>query len=164
MEAYIMLGTWIIEISYCRISTLNGELEKWKTTDCSSGRPMFYSQHLHGSSITPVPGDPILSFGLYGHCMNVVHRYKCSQNILTHKIVLKLKKSLWVWISDRALASSFSLCWVVKKKMVVAFGGDTNWTTKDRNDLIFSDIFTEVQNDLSLWSRAVVPQILQGIW
>lgn len=124
VETCIMLGTWIIDISYCRISTLNGELEKWKTTDCSSGRLTFYSQHPRGSSITPVPGHPILCSGLYGHCMNVVHRYKCNQNILTHKIVLKLKKSVSV---DQWWSTCFFIL-IVLVETVVAFGGDTNWT------------------------------------
>lgn len=38
-----------------------------KSTGCFSTRPRFNSQHIHGCSHLSVPGDLMLSFGLWGH-------------------------------------------------------------------------------------------------
>lgn len=55
--------------------------------------PGFNSQHLLGDSqppVTPVPKDPVPPSGLQGHCMQVVHRHICGQNIHIHKIKIKI--------------------------------------------------------------------------
>ena len=45
-----------------------------KSAGCSCKEPRFNSQHPHGGSqpsITPAPGDLMLSSGLCGHCMHM---------------------------------------------------------------------------------------------
>ena len=66
-----------------------------ESTCRSSGGMGFDSQHLHSHknpSVTPVPGDPMPSSGLQGHCMHVVDRQTCRQNPYTHKINSQKKK------------------------------------------------------------------------
>jgi hypothetical protein len=49
-------------------------------------RPMFYSQHLHGSSqlsVTPIPGDLMPSIGLCGHGREMYASK--TLHLLTHK-------------------------------------------------------------------------------
>ena len=53
-----------------------------------SREPRFNSQHSHGSSqlsLTPVPGDPVPTFGLLGQQAHVILRHTFKQNTHTHK-------------------------------------------------------------------------------
>jgi hypothetical protein len=60
------------------------------STSCSVREPMFGSQHPHGPSqpsVTPFPGDPVPSSGLYGHCTHIVYKHTGRQGNYTHEII-----------------------------------------------------------------------------
>jgi hypothetical protein len=37
--------------------------------------------------VTPLPGDPVPTSGLYGHCIHVAYRHTHRQNIHTHEMM-----------------------------------------------------------------------------
>jgi hypothetical protein len=60
-----------------------------QNTGCSSRGRQAHSQPPNGGlrpSVTLVPGDLILSFGLCRHCMHVVLTHTCRENTYAHKI------------------------------------------------------------------------------
>lgn len=60
--------------------------ERWlgdKKHGCSSRKPGFDSQHLHGDKqpcVSPVPQKPMFSVDLWGSCMHRLHEETCKEN------------------------------------------------------------------------------------
>lgn len=45
--------------------------------------------------VTPVPGDPMTSSGLLEHCVHLVDKHPCRQNIGTHDFVIKYEINMF---------------------------------------------------------------------
>ena len=66
-----------------------------RSTVCSSRVPAFDSQHPQdgfGPTVTPVPGDPMPSSGLFGNCMPMMHGWTCMQTKLRRQKVEQIEK------------------------------------------------------------------------
>lgn len=53
-------------------------------------------------SVTPLPGDRVTAFGLYEHCMHIVHIHTCRQTLIEIKFkndkeILKIDELTYVY-------------------------------------------------------------------